>query len=78
MTRASRWTLHWLSAGYAASLAPAWRRFASAASDPERTQGRKLKDLLSSNKGTVFGREPFALGSNPRAATAFVGVRCCR
>ncbi len=43
--------------GYAASLLPAWRRFAAAATRPHDAQLRKLRRILEENASTSFGRE---------------------
>lgn len=53
MSRALLRTMH---AGYEASLAPSWVRFAAAAGAPERTQRAKLASVLRCNANTAFGR----------------------
>jgi len=44
-----------LHTGYAASLLPAWRRFAEAASDPSKAQLQKLQSIVRENQATSFG-----------------------
>ena len=51
-----RLVLNALSAGYAASLRPAHRRFLEGARFPLRSQSRHLLDLLQRNADTEFGR----------------------
>ncbi|HJL01866.1 MAG TPA: GH3 auxin-responsive promoter family protein [Polyangiaceae bacterium LLY-WYZ-15_(1-7)] len=45
-----------LGLGWTASLAPAWRRFARAARDPERAQLELLKRLVRENASTAYGQ----------------------
>lgn len=45
-----------LHSAYAASLLPAWLRFASAADDPERAQRRRLSAVLASAAPSAYGR----------------------
>lgn len=55
-TLASRTLLGGIQAAWVASLYGAWRRFQSAAGDPERAQRARLRATLAANADAAYGR----------------------
>lgn len=46
-----------LHTGYVVSLLPSWTRFLRAAKNPEASQHKILKSILSNNRDTVYGKQ---------------------